>query len=81
VHISELDSLCRHQPMSNGAVKDYQRIARLIGRNSPVIIESMLDSDCAPLRIEEMALAEEALEPKKGLRFSDAATHGIPAHS
>ena len=67
VHISELDSFCRHQPMSNGAVRDYQRIAGCIGANAPVIIESMLETDRAPLRIEEIALAEEALSPKKDL--------------
>ncbi len=61
VHISELDSFCRHQPMSNGAVRDYQRIAGYIGLTPPVIIESVLETNRANLRKEEIFLAEEAL--------------------
>jgi hypothetical protein len=64
VHISELDSLCRHRPMSDAAVKDYQRFADAIGIFTPVIIESMLEADRASLRLEEMELAELALNPR-----------------
>jgi hypothetical protein len=65
VHISELDSFCRHRPMSNGAVQDYRRIAGCIAASAPVIIESMLGTDRAWLRKEEIALAEEALNPTR----------------
>lgn len=63
VHISELDSFCRHRPMSSGAVRDYKRIAAQIDENVPVIIESMLDQDRGSLRMEEFGLAEDALRP------------------
>jgi hypothetical protein len=84
VHISELDSFCRHQPMSNGAVRDYQRIADRISAGVPVIIESMLGTDRAPLRMAEIALAEVALGPKgnsaSGI-FRPAADNGALAYS
>jgi len=84
VHISELDSFCRHQPLSNGAVKDYQRIAGRIGADAPVVIESVLGADRASLRKEEIALAEEALIPKKNsdsVILREAAANGAMAHS
>jgi hypothetical protein len=84
VHISELDSFCRHQPMSNGAVRDYQRVAGCINSNAPVIIESMLGSNRAPLRMEEIALAEEALSPKKDSDLAPlckASANGAVGHS
>jgi len=84
VHISELDSFCRHRPMSNGAVSDYRRIADRIAVGAPVIIESMLETDRAPLRMEEITLAEEALRPKRdsdsGI-FRNATANGAMAHS
>jgi hypothetical protein len=64
VHISELDSFCRHRPMSIGAVKDYQRIADSIGSLTPVVIESMIDGSREFLRMEEVEMAVLALNPK-----------------
>jgi hypothetical protein len=61
VHISELDSKCQHFPMTLPAVNDYQHIAKGLESSLPVIIESMLDSDCASLRLDELELANEAL--------------------
>jgi len=42
VHISELDSFCRHQPMSNGAVRDYQRVAAVL-----TVMPRSLSSRCS----------------------------------
>jgi hypothetical protein len=83
VHISELDSFCRHRPMSNGAVRDYRRITDRIHVQAPVIIESMIDSDWVPLRLEEITLAEEALNRNKnsGNSFRAGVTNGAMAHS
>ncbi len=84
VHISELDSFCRHQPMSNGAVRDYQRIADRIDANVPIIIESMLETNRAPLRMEEITLAMEALGPKRkqdSAILSETITNGVISHS
>ena len=49
IHISELDSWCQHQPMSAGAVMDYQLFASLFDAKLPVIIESMLGGGRASL--------------------------------
>lgn len=61
IHISELDSRCRHVPMTNTAVIDYRRLASRIGANVPVIIESMLDRKMEAARLEEVELARQAL--------------------
>lgn len=61
VHISELDSRCRHQPMTRRAMLDYQQVIGRTTRNAPVIVESMLDADRSSLRMNEIELAEEAL--------------------
>ncbi len=61
IHISELDSWCQHQPMSSGAVSDYQRLAKKINSTLPVIIESMLDEDRTNLRMSEFYLAHFAM--------------------
>jgi hypothetical protein len=61
VHISELDSHCRHRPLSHAAVKDYRRFADSL-RNVPVIIESMLDHHLCGCRSEELNLAREAMQ-------------------
>jgi len=65
VHISELDSLCRHRPMSNGAVCDYRRIAPLIRADAPVVIESVIESSHSCIRIEEISLAADAFGKSK----------------
>jgi hypothetical protein len=62
IHISELDSRCRHQPMSRGAVTDYQQMIGRGLRMAPVIVESMLDGERSLERMNEIALAEQALQ-------------------
>lgn len=61
IHISELDSRCRHQPMSHGAVMDYKKVMARAGRLAPVIVEAMLDRDRVVLRQNELSLAKEAM--------------------
>jgi len=61
VHISELDSRCRHVPMTDSAVADYQRFSSYIDADIPVIIESMLDGNEEGTRLEEFSLARQAL--------------------
>lgn len=61
IHISELDSRCRHQPMSHGAVMDYKKVMTRAGRSAPVIVESMLGRDRIGLRQNEWLLAKEAM--------------------
>ncbi len=62
VHISELDSLCRHQPMSRGAMMDFQQVLGRGLRLAPVIVESMLDSNRSSLRMHEFEMAKATLE-------------------
>ena len=62
IHISELDSRCRHQPMSRGAVTDYQQMIGRGLRMAPVIVESMLDGERRLERMNEIHMAQEALE-------------------
>lgn len=62
VHISELDSRCRHVPMSDYAVSDYQRFASWFVADTHVIIESMLDRKLESIRLEEFHLAQQAFE-------------------
>jgi len=69
VHISELDSRCRHVPMTDSAVADYQRFASYIEADIPVIIESMLDRGQEAIRLEEFSLARQALQPNDVPQF------------
>ena len=62
IHISELDSRCRHQPMSKAAVYDYQQMIGRCFRTAPVIVESMLDGERRSERMNEIRLTQEALE-------------------
>ncbi len=60
IHISELDSNCRHQPMSMNAVHDFQYFSRNLDKEIPVTIESTLVGPRTSLRIEEFKLAKQA---------------------
>ena len=63
IHISELDSRCRHIQMSGRAVADYQCLPWDRLKDVPVIIESMLDHDETGARIEELDLARKSILP------------------
>lgn len=60
IHISDLDSRCRHHVLSCQSVLDYQRFAPLL-QNIPVIIESVLYNHQPALRDQELHLAREAM--------------------
>lgn len=62
IHISELDSHCRHVPMSLWAVRDYQSLPWDQIGHVPVIIESMLDQSSPERRTNELELAKKSLE-------------------
>jgi len=63
IHISELDSRCRHRAMSRWAVMDYQALPWHRISSVPVIIESMLDQSDGKAREEEFHLATMATFP------------------
>lgn len=60
IHISELDSRCRHVQMSWAAVEDYQML--LYDCKVPIIIESMLEGKSGKARSDELALAQSAFQ-------------------
>jgi hypothetical protein len=61
VHISELDSRCRHIQMSGRAVADYQCLPWNTLHGVPVIIESMLDHEDGEARLQELNLARNSI--------------------
>lgn len=62
IHISELDKHCRHLPMTDDAVYDYQSALGSMNPNIPVIIESMLDSHSEQQRFDEYRRSAEVFE-------------------
>jgi hypothetical protein len=58
IHISEVDAASRHVPISTMAMKSFQRIASLIPKDTPVIIESSIASE---LFEEEIGMALASL--------------------
>lgn len=60
VHISELDSHCRHLPLSWQSIADYRSFAKALV-DVPVIIESMLGQNDTDMRQQELRLARTAL--------------------
>lgn len=71
IHISELDSRCRHIPMSGRAVADYQSLPWDKLHDIPVIIESMLDHEESKKRQQELELARLSIqETRRYLRVS-----------
>lgn len=52
VHLSEINMASKHVPMSEAAIAAYQMVSSLIPRNAAMIIESRLDDDASPERIE-----------------------------
>jgi hypothetical protein len=52
VHLSEINAASKHMPMSEASVSAYQMISSLIPKGAAVIVESRLDDDPSPERIE-----------------------------
>lgn len=77
VHISELDSRCRHVPMSGWAMADYHQLPwqRLAG--VPVIIESMLDRSETMARKSELHSTRRAVAGDAGRSNGATGAWGI----
>jgi Xylose isomerase-like TIM barrel len=71
IHISELDSRYQHQPMSDGALADYQKFTSCFNSTIPVIIESTLGDNLASLRMNELKLTQIAMHPKRGVTIKN----------
>ena len=60
VHISEVSSFSRHEPLSSAAVEASRRIADLVPEHVPVILETLIDQGQSTIE-EELRRASEAL--------------------
>jgi hypothetical protein len=61
VHISEVNTASRHDPISLNAVDAFQRVARYIPDHVPIILETLIDVGQSTVEAE-VARAREALE-------------------
>jgi hypothetical protein len=70
IHLSEVNSSSRHDPLSSYAIEAFQSVAHLIPENVPVILESLIDQGQTdiPTEIARAALALQA--PKASLLTS-----------
>lgn len=60
VHISEVNSFSRHEPLSSGAIEASRRIANLVPEHVPIILETLIDQGQSTME-EELHRASEAL--------------------
>ena len=61
VHISEVNTSSRHDPISTSAVWAFQSVSRYIPEETPIVIESLIDQGQSDL-LTEVRNAREALE-------------------
>jgi hypothetical protein len=62
VHMSEVNTASHHEPMSSYAIQAFQRVARMIPFDVPVILETLIDRGQSDVRTE-INKAAEALAP------------------
>lgn len=60
IHISEVNSFSRHEPLSYGAIEASRRVADLVPDHVPIILETLIDQGQSTMA-EELARASEAL--------------------
>jgi hypothetical protein len=61
VHISEVNTSSRHDPISTSAIRAFQSVSRYISEDTPIVIESLIDDGQSDIRTE-VQNAREALE-------------------
>ncbi len=64
IHISEVNSQSRHDPLSFESILAFQKVAHLIDEKIPIIVESRVHKDGISTEIEN---AEKALTPENVL--------------
>ncbi len=62
IHISEVNSQSKHDPLSFESILAFQKVAHLIPESIPVIVES---------RVSEDEVDEEIQNVRKALRFEN----------
>ena len=63
VHISEVNTLNKHDPLSFVSILGFQEVAHLIPSSTPVIIESIIDQDQIGAEIARVRSALRAPVP------------------
>jgi hypothetical protein len=63
VHISEVNTASRHDPISPNAVRAFQSVAMYIPKSTPIILETLIDSGQSSLEME-IARARESLNDR-----------------
>jgi hypothetical protein len=61
VHMSEVNTSSRHDPLSEYAIRAFQSVAKLIPRTIPIILESLIDEGQSDI-LAEIAGALKALD-------------------
>lgn len=69
VHISEVNTSSRHDPISTSAVRAFQLLPRYIPEETPIVIESLIDEGQSDI-LTELQSARQALEHQ--LTFASA---------
>ncbi len=64
LHVSEVNAQSKHDPLTREATMAFRRVARLIPKNIPIILESRVDESQIA---QEIAGALAALEPENDL--------------
>lgn len=62
IHISEVNSFSRHDPLSSAAVEATRKIAHLIPEDIPIILETLIDQGQSTIETE-IQRATDALTP------------------
>lgn len=64
VHISEVNTASRHDPISEYAVQAFRSVAHLIPERTPIVLETLIDRGQSSIA-KELRRAAEALEPSQ----------------
>ena len=66
IHISEVNTASRHDPISRNATSAFQRVAKYIPQEIPIILEPLIDEGQSELHIEILR-AGEALSAERSV--------------
>jgi hypothetical protein len=81
VHISEVNSACKHEAISHGAMLAYRQVASLVPASVPVILESVIAAEFIDDEIEAatQSLATDGGRPRIRARRSGATPRPVHA--
>lgn len=70
IHISEVNTMSHHDPLSWGAVLSFQKIARWIPAHAPIIVESVVAEDKIEAEMEMTRQAVSTIRSEVGNLFN-----------